>query len=215
MGLKSQNLPPLPYADMPQLPELATSSEAYFIPDDAECYRLWQKYGMLANIKRHSRVVACIAEKLALRAKEKKFPVSVDACRAAGLLHDLAKTHCIKYGGAHAMLGAAWTLAETSNYAISQGVLLHVHWPWELPVGKAICILPIFVLYADKRARHDECVTLTERFEDILQRYGKDSKARKIINFSWQQNIEIEKRLSEQLEWDLHEDSFDCGRLVE
>lgn len=169
---------------------------------------------MLDNIRNHSWLVACIATKLAERAAETGFDVDVAACRASGLLHDLAKTWCIQHGGSHAILGASWVVEETRHYGVAQGVILHVHWPWRLPEGKAICCLPIFVIYADKRVRHDQLVTIDERFDDLIKRYGKSEAARQSIRNSCEQAKQIEASLSTQLNWKLNEHSFDCGRLV-
>lgn len=167
---------------------------------------------MLPNIRRHSLLVAHIAATLANWATEKGFDVDVSATRAAGLLHDLAKAWCLKHQGSHSIIGASWTMMETEHPGIAQGVLLHVSWPWELP--RDICQLPFFVLYADKRVRHDECVTLEERFSDLLERYGKSRKAREAMDASHKQAQAVERALSAQLGQELHEYTFDCGRLV-
>lgn len=183
-------------------------------PDFEQCMYLWDKYEMLDNIRAHSRLVAHIATSLAKRAFELGLPVNVMATQAAGLLHDLAKTWCLKNGGSHAMIGASWTIQDTAHYGVAQGVILHVHWPWKLPEGADICCLPIFVIYADKRVRHDRCVSLQERFNDLIVRYGKSGSARKSIRESCNQAKQIEAELSKQLDWNLNEDTFDSGWMV-
>lgn len=203
-----------PFSDMPRLAGLG-AADAGNHPDDAACFALWDKYAMLPNVRRHSLLVAKIAGALAERARTLGICDCLAASRASGLLHDLAKTWCLRYGGAHAMIGAAWTVADTGDYQAAQGVMLHVHWPWSLPAGNAICCVPIFVLYADKRARHDQCVTIGERFEDLLVRYGQTENARKGIRASFEQVKLIERELSSRLDWDLNEDTFDSRRLVQ
>lgn len=203
--------PDWPLAGVPQ-PEPA--APPLFAPTMQECHELWDKYQMLPNIRRHSVMVAHIARVLAARAVEVGIKVHVDAVFAAGLLHDIAKTWCVANGGSHDMIGASWVVQETGNYAVAQGVLLHVYWPWPLPKGNAICCLPLFVQYADKRARHDKCVTLEERFEDLQKRYGKTAKAARGIEQSYEQARQIENALALALKWDLHENTFDSGRLV-
>lgn len=183
-------------------------------PTPADCYKLWDKYEMLPNIRRHSLLVAQIAANLARRALNAGIKIDIEATLAAGLLHDLAKTWCIANNGSHDLLGASWTIQETGHYGVAQGVILHVNWPWPLPQGADICQLPILVLYADKRARHDQCVTLAERFDDLLVRYGKTASAREGILKSYEQAKQIEAALSQQLGYDLNEDSFDSGRMV-
>lgn len=203
-----------PLADLPQLLELGDPARSRSVPDDAACFALWDKYDMLPNIRRHSFLVAHIAATLAARAVASGFDVNVSEVRAGGLLHDIAKTYCVRHGGSHAQVGAAWAVAETGNYAVAQGVMMHVWWPWDLPAGRGICALPFFVMYADKRVRHDACVSLEERYDDLLGRYGHSEAAREGICAAFRQGKNIESALSEQLGWTLNEDSFDCGRLV-
>lgn len=203
-----------PYGNFPR-PEIACSPDARPCPPgDHACFALWEKYAMLPNIKRHSLKVAKVATALAKRAFSLGFDVCPRAVRASALLHDIAKTYSIRYGGSHAQLGATWTIQETHNYEIAQGVLLHVFWPWEVPTGPEICSLPFFIIYADKRVRHDGIVSLEKRFSDLLQRYGQNEDARQNIRLSQKQSETIESALSAQLGWKLHEDTFDSGRLV-
>lgn len=209
-------MPLHPYAMLPNpltlekiVPPLERIESREQIPNEQECESLWDKYGMLDNIRAHSRKVAHICGVLAERAEELGFPVSVAECVAAGLLHDLAKTRCLLAGGSHAQLGSAWIVMETANYRLGQAALLHVHWPWPLPRDAAICSLPFFVMYADKRVRHDACVTLAERFEDLQHRYGFTEEARKGIEGTHRQALELERLLSTQLGWNLDEYSFD------
>ena len=70
------------------------------------------------------------------------------------------------------------------------------------------------VIYADKRARHDEMVSLDERYEDLLVRYGKSEHSRAAIHRGWEHSKTIERVLSAQLEFPLHESTVVGGRLV-
>lgn len=203
-----------PLSQLPGMPALRGRGPYVATPTEAFCKLLWDKYEMLDNIRQHSLLVAHVAATLAQWSVKEGLELDVGAVRASGLLHDLAKTWSVRHGGSHAMLGASWAVQETRHYGIAQGVLLHVHWPWALPEGRDICCLPIFVLYADKRVRHDQCVTLDERFEDLLERYGRTQRAINGISQSFKQAKNIEAELSRQLQRDLHEDTFDCGRLV-
>lgn len=201
-------------AGLPRLPSLCCVDASRPVPDDAACFALWDKYEMLPNIRRHSLLVAHVATWLAQCAADRGFPVSVAEVRASGLLHDIAKTYCVRYGGSHAQVGAAWIVAETGNYVVAQGVMLHVWWPWSVPEGREICALPFFVMYADKRIRHDSCVTLQERYEDLLVRYGNTEASRKSIREAYGQGKHMERALEAHLGVALHEYSFDCGRVV-
>ena len=199
---------------LPRIVFAPTKPEA--LDSDAICYELWQKYAMPENIQQHSKIVANIAVQIAKRAQDFGVDINVDLVRQSALLHDLGKAYSLEYGGSHAMLGAGWVVAATGNYALAQGVLHHVYWPWPLAEDKTICSLPIIVLYADKRAKHADCVTLAEREEDLLVRYGKNPAARALMAKGFKQVRDIERILSSCLEWeDLNAYSFDRRWLVD
>ncbi len=194
-------IPDYPLKGIPELDLADPVHMRGIVPDDEGCRRLWDKYEMLDNIRAHSRVVAGVATALAKRAGSLGLPVNVEAVRASALLHDLAKTYCLRHGGAHAELGASWVVQETGNQELARGVFHHVYWPWKLPVDDAarMCSLPFFILYADKRARHDTFVSLEERFEDLLDRYGKTEEHRKSIRVSYLQAKAIEEAMARHL----------------
>lgn len=207
----AKNFPVDPLARLPYL-EIAVSNGV--IPTEGECCALWDRYGMLDNIRAHSRRVAEWATALAQLACDRGIEVNVAEVRASALLHDIAKTCTIRYGGSHAQLGASWIVSETQNRALAQGIMLHVHWPWEVPQDAGICRLPFFVMYADKRVKHDRSVTLDERFQDLLVRYGSTEAVCQGIAASHRQGLLIERALSAQLGCPLHEYTLDRGRLV-
>jgi len=203
--------PRLPAPDRSPLP-------AGPLPDDAACVRLWDRCDVPDHIREHSARVADAATFLAERAAAARlFPETaahdlVAAVRAAALLHDLAKGYCILHRGSHAQLGAAWTMALTGIPALAQGVLCHVWWPWD--VDPLRHFLPLAVLYADKRVRHTEFVSLGARFADLFERYGTTPERTARIRLSLDQARAVEHCLSEILGVKLHAHTFDSRRLV-
>ena len=203
--------------DLPVLPDLWSDPIGRDpIPDEAACMAVWDRYAMLPHIGRHSRQVALMAAALAIRAEEihaVKRPNELRAISyAAGLLHDIAKSYTVQYGGSHAQMGAAWVVDATRNRRIAQAVYYHVEWLWPLPDS---LLHPVFfVIYADKRAKHDQIVTLEERYDDLVVRYGKTAEARAGIERGREHVKTIERALSAQLEIPLHESSLVDGRLV-
>ena len=194
-------------------PPLCRRNPAWHVPDVEECRGLWDRYSMLAHIREHSLAVARVAVCLALRAVDKGMDVCVETVRASALLHDLAKGFTINHGGNHAQLGGVWVLEETGNPAVAQGVAHHVHWPW--PVDPDSCFLPLVVLYGDKRIMHDRIVSLRERHEDLIERYGSKSEgARRGIRRAEAFGYRLEEILSLRLEMDLNANTFDCRGLV-
>ncbi len=181
-------------------------------PDDLACERIWDDFAMPEHIRRHSLMVADIATWLARRAHALGWNVHPDAVRASALLHDLAKDYSIRHGGNHAQLGGAWVLDITGNPLIAQGVVHHVFWPWEIDLKESF--LPLVVIYADKRVKHCERVSLDTRFEDLFVRYGCNDFLIERISLSKQQSQTIEHHLTRSLGIDIHASTFDCGRLV-
>ena len=159
------------------------------------------------NVLQHSIEVSHIAGLMAA-----ELGADVQAAKRAGLLHDIAKSYTVQFGGSHAQIGASWVIDSTGSHKVAQAVYHHVEWPWPLPED---LIHPVFfVIYADKRARHDEMVSLDERYEDLLVRYGKSEHSRAAIHRGWEHSKTIERVLSAQLEFPLHESTVVGGRLV-
>lgn len=184
------------------------------IPREEDCRTLWDRYSMLDNIRAHSQKVADLAHAMALLARERGLSVAPEAVLAAGLLHDLGKTYTIFHGGSHAQLGAAWVMLQTRNGPIAQAVLFHVHWPFEERLDDDSLFLVHAIIYADKRCKHDVYVSLDERFDDLLDRYGENDYIKSRIRMSLEQGKRIEAALSRRLGVKLDEHTADRGRLV-
>ncbi|WP_235894038.1 HD domain-containing protein [Oceanidesulfovibrio indonesiensis] len=181
-------------------------------PDATFCRGLWDRFGMPEHIREHSRLVSQIAHGLARAGREAGAAVNPNNVLACGLLHDIAKDFTIRHGGNHAVLGAAWALEATRNPVIAQGVMHHVYWPWAVELETAF--LPLAIIYADKRVRHDAIVSLEDRFDDLMARYGKNESIRARIRISQRQAEAIGSRFSSLLGTDVNACSFDSGRLV-
>ena len=196
-----------------KLPPLFFPTCGRAAPSEQACRALWDAYEMPEHIRAHSEQVAHFSVILAELAVARGFAVRVEEVLACALLHDIAKSYTLRYGGSHAQLGAAWSLAETGHAGIAQGILHHVYWPWPLQEA-TLCTLPILVLYADKRTQHAEFVTLEERFADLVVRYGIQEQARQGIETSQRQAVSIERALSARLGVELDAHTPDSGRLV-
>lgn len=199
----------LPGASMP----MGKHEGALHVPTVAECEALWDKYEMWDNIRAHSRRVGELAHAMAGHAEKQGEEISPQAVLAAGLLHDLGKTHSILHGGHHDQIGAAWVMRETRNGPISQAVLFHTFWPWEEKLDQAPLLVQL-ILYADKRVQHDQYVDLDSRFSDLVTRYGKSERALKNLAAAHAQGKAIETALSGRLGVKLDEYTAHSGRLV-
>ncbi|MFP4072114.1 MAG: HD domain-containing protein [Desulfovibrionales bacterium] len=172
----------------------------------------WKRYQMMPHIREHSMIVADVASCIAEKAAGLDPSIHPQAVRASALLHDLGKTYTIRYGGNHSQIGGALVQELTGNPVIAQGVLHHVCWPGKLDV--AAFFLPLTVIYADKRVKHTEIVSLDERYGYILERYGTTAYRQQKIACSLDQVRSIEKQLGELIGDDLHACTFDRRRLV-
>ncbi|WP_237559883.1 phosphohydrolase [Desulfohalovibrio reitneri] len=183
-------------------------------PSVTECESLWDRFMMPGHIRRHSRVVAAVASQVADMARVAGVEdADIPAALASALLHDIAKHYTILYGGSHSQIGGAWVMELTGNPVLAQGIVHHVYWPYELDFKRYL--VPLCVLYADKRAKHDRLVSIDTRFDDLLERYGQTPEIQKKIRWTTLQAHEVERGLSELVGRDLHAYPFDCGRLVE
>ncbi len=98
------------------------------------------------------------------------------------------------------------------NPHIAQGIIHHVYWPGPLDLERHF--LPLAVIYADKRVKHDALVGLEERFADLFDRYGHTPQSREWITRSLNQGRELERLFSTFLGEDIHAYPFDRRRLV-
>jgi hypothetical protein len=216
------DLPPLSFAaSNPADP--AVLRDAWPVPDMAACHALWDRYAMPEHIRAHSNRVADMAMALARAALANGagraggtggVDIHLPSVLASALLHDIAKDYTIRFGGNHAQLGGAWTLHETGNPRIAQGVMHHVHWPWRVDVTVREWLMPLIIIYADKRVKHDQLVTLEERFDDLVERYGRTERIRERIRESHEQAVEIEQALSARLGMPLHDAVPRDGELM-
>lgn len=137
------------------------------LPSNDDVRVLWDRFGMLENIREHSRVVCDVALTLARWLAEAGVVLDMRAVETGALLHDIAKTQCLGTARRHDAEGRAILLA-LGYPELAYLVGVHVRLPDPHPVDETLV-----VYYADKRVMHDEVVDLATRFAYIAQRYGE------------------------------------------
>ena len=142
-------------------------SEATPLPSLADVPLLWDTYGMLDNIRAHSRRVRDVSLLLASWLEPAGVSLHPLALQIGALLHDIAKTPCLD-GSCHHDQRGADILSELGYPQLGALVAMHVNFPPDGPIDEAAV-----VYYADKRVRHDTIVSLDKRFDYIEQRYGR------------------------------------------
>lgn len=143
------------------------------IPTEKDCYALMDQYQMLDNVREHSIVVAEIVRVISQGLVKSGVHISVEKSVAGALLHDIGKTQSIKTGGDHAALGREICLQHQLD-EIADIVGEHIWLRRNSPDG--VYSESEVVYYADKRVLHTSVVSLQERMDDILKRYGKDNQ---------------------------------------
>lgn len=147
------------------------------IPTVAQCFRLMAEHRMLANIRDHSIIVARVATLLGRELEQRGCALSLPLVVAAALLHDIGKTACLDCDRDHAAYGREICLAHGLD-ELAEIVGDHVRFR-DNSLG-AFGEYDI-VFYADKRVTHEQVVSLEERQEYILERYGRNDPQRLAI----------------------------------
>ena len=176
------------------------------IPTVKQCLAWIQQYEMLENIRNHSFLVARVAEAL-IDGLRRTHKISQLADRnlviAGALMHDIAKTQCIKTGCNHAQVGQQICI-ELGYAELGELVAEHVvltHFTPEL-YSAGIFGAKELIYYADKRVRHDKIVPLSSRLSYILERYGcGDPHKEALIRKNFSLAVELESYLFNYLDF--------------
>ena len=162
------------------------------IPNRNTCLKMMDSYQMLPHIKNHSIRVADVALLISRELNKNGSNFNLDIIEAAALLHDITKTRSLETGENHSISGGN-LLRELGHQRIAEIVEQHV-----LPdkIEGAVSEEEV-VCYADKRVLHDKVVSLEERFDYLVERYGKNDKSITFINETRRKLLIIEKRIIE------------------
>jgi putative nucleotidyltransferase with HDIG domain len=169
------------------------------IPSEKECYALMARYRMLSNIRKHSKVVAEIVRVICLGLVNQGVQLSVEKAVAGALLHDIAKTPCLQSGGDHAALGRKICLQHRFD-EIADLVGEHIRLK-DYTMDGTYSEKEI-VYYGDKRVLHTSIVSLDERMEDIIERYGRDNpELTRLVRLNFFISKKIERKLFSRLDF--------------
>jgi putative nucleotidyltransferase with HDIG domain len=151
-----------------------------------------EQESMPIHIRRHSQMVARVALFLANHLNQNGGRLNQELIESAGLLHDIAKSRCIRTGENHAKVGAE-ILQERGYPALAPIIEEHIFLDpaqVEGPLTESLLIN-----YSDKRVKHDEIVSLEERFSDLIDRYAKTNEARTGLRERLNLYLSLEKRM--------------------
>ncbi len=140
------------------------------IPSRTECMELQRQFDMPQNIRRHSLLVAKVALFLAAGLNLNSSRLDLQLIEAGALLHDIGKLSGLETGENHAELGAG-LLKGIVAPDVAQIVGEHIFLDSRQVAGPITESL--IVNYSDKRVKHDQVVSIEERYKDLIDRYAR------------------------------------------
>lgn len=171
------------------------------IPSIEKCLELIDRYSVLENIRQHSFMVARVAEtivrNLSVPADKDVSAPELPLVLAGALLHDIAKTKCLDGSCRHAEEGEQICVDHgfpEVGSIVGEHVILKAFRPESYQRG---CFgAREIVYYSDKRVKHTSIVSLEQRLEYIVDRYGDGSSSiEKRIRENFQHCLRLEKYL--------------------
>jgi len=162
------------------------------LPTDEQCYKIMDDYEMFPNIKDHSIQVRDVSIKIYNNLKD-KTKLNKNLISSSALLHDIAKTRTIKTG-------------ELRHDLLGGNILREIGYEKLIPIVESHVFFENFkidgpleereiVFYADKRVLHDTIVSVNDRIDDLVIRYGKTEHIKQIIRDNKSFVLTMEKKI--------------------
>jgi CTP:molybdopterin cytidylyltransferase MocA/HD superfamily phosphodiesterase len=167
--------------------QLSSRSEASAILNDDECRVLMEKVGRLpASIIDHCRQVASVAVRLAQAINAAGANLDIPRIRSAARVHDIARLE-----KNHAAAGAR-LLGQMGFPVLAEIVAVHmqIHVDANAPIDEAQV-----VHLADKLVAGSSVVSLAERFDAKLKKYGHDPIVAEKIGCRRQAALTIQSKI--------------------
>ena len=168
------------------------------IPSIKECYKLLEKQKVPSHIIRHSEKVALISSFLTCFLNLSGTKLDIKLVTAGALLHDIKKYESIIDRSInHAEEGYKFLL-KLGLERVALVVRYHVVLPEKVFRSSEVFEEEV-VFYADKRVKHEEVVSLEERFKDLRKRYGINENILKRLNKLEEVSFLVEEKLFSRL----------------
>jgi putative nucleotidyltransferase with HDIG domain len=170
------------------------------LPTESQCLSIMREHHMLPNIIDHSIQVKNVSMAIVNHLKaEVRIRRELVLCGA--LLHDIAKTYSIDTGEPYHDLKGADMLRGMGLDDVAAICESHVNLKYFRPEG------PLedreIVNYADKRVMPDTIVSLEERMDDLVLRYGFTSEKREHIRKNREFTLILERKIVSHLTMDM------------
>lgn len=171
-------------------------SDSMTIPTRIECLNLMKQTRMPLHIQKHSILVTEIALFLSKLLNRNGAKLDLTLVEAGGLLHDIAKAQSLSSGKRHEKLGAK--LLHDWGY-VRLASIVQDHVSLDLIRLNGPITESLMVNYADKRVKHDQVVTLEERFFDLIDRYARTPEHQIHLQQRLRQYSVLERRIFDHL----------------
>ncbi|NIA08869.1 MAG: HDIG domain-containing protein [Nitrospiraceae bacterium] len=166
--------------------------------DRKKCLVLLKNYQVPQHIVIHSLRVAQVGLFTGFHLNTAGEDLDLDLIEEGGLLHDITKMDSVHTGRDHALTG--FNLLKSLGYPeVGNVVRQHVWLDRDIKDDPEITEA-MLVNYADKRVKHTNIVSLSERFKDLLVRYGTTPERQRIIKDLYDDIREIESLIFSKLD---------------
>jgi putative nucleotidyltransferase with HDIG domain len=170
------------------------------VPTEDECLAIMEGCNAFPNIIAHSIQVKNVAVVITDNLLE-NTPINRNLVISGALLHDIAKTKSIlENKHRHDLMGAAMLheLGLDDEAFICE---THIILKDFLPDGPLL--ETEIVHYADKRVKHDIVVSIDERLEDLVERYGTSVEKRQSLSKDRGFIEKLEKKINSYMKIDI------------
>lgn len=160
------------------------------VPSEKECLIILENEKVATHVVQHCKTVARVAKKIAVALNNAGYQLDTDLILAAALLHDIARGK-----KEHARVGSQM-LSERGYLRVAEIVAEHM----DIHLSNEKIINETSVVYlADKLVKEDQLVSLTQRYNDSLNRYASEATVLPKITQRFGQAERIKQELEKVL----------------
>jgi uncharacterized protein len=171
-------------------------SQAMNVPTRSQCRVLMAQVEMPKHIQEHSSVVAQIAVYLGRLLNQNSGRLNLELLEAGALLHDIAKAPTLASGERHEDVGAR--MLEGWGYVLLAPIVREHVILDRAALGRPLTE-SLLVNYADKRVKHDQVVSLKDRFSDLIGRYARTKEHQTWLQEKFALYMLLESKIFEHL----------------
>jgi putative nucleotidyltransferase with HDIG domain len=153
------------------------------------------EYNVPQHIILHSYKVTKVAYVITEELIEAGNNLNSQLITFSSLLHDITKYQAIiNKGEDHSKTGGE-LLRDLGYPEVAEIIESHII----IKNKKRMLLEKMIVFYSDKRVKHDKVVSLKERYDDLIERYGRTIKSKLLIKEGFRRAKNIENKIFKNL----------------